>query len=270
VWAGTGLLPALALGWLAHRQLHQVSWIPPAHLHTVLAAPRDLFGDGVVAGMVMALAALAFARRWPVVLAACWALVPLLALALVAQFTPLFWPRYLLYTVPGWAVLAGLALAGLSRIGAVALLAALAVLGAPAQTTIREDDGHGQATRAAAAVIADHERPGDGIAYALGESAPWVARDVISRYVPVRRRPLDVFAVRPQRTDGLLAAQECPDLAGCLDRTDPPRMWVLRLRTMSDPVQGIGSDKAALLRSRYRMSQLWLVNGFTIALYTGV
>ena len=128
-------------------------------------------------------------------------------------------------------------------------------------------DGHGQATSAAGTVIADHYRPGDAIAYSLLESASWVSRDLVERYVPARRRPRDVFAVGPQRVDGHLAARECADLAACLERADPPRVWVVRTKTQPDPLHGLGDAKENLLRSRYHLTGLWLPNGLTVGLY---
>jgi hypothetical protein len=76
-----------------------------------------------------------------------------------------------------------------------------------------------------------------------------------------------VFATSAQRVDGHLAAAECADLAACLDKADPPRMWVLRLRTQADPLAGIGPTKSDLLRSRYHLSGLWLTKDLTVALY---
>jgi mannosyltransferase len=267
VWAGCGVLPALPLVWYGARQSHQISWIPPAHLHTILAAPDAIFVGAGVGGALIVLAVLSFSRRSNRLLLASWALVPAIALAVIGQFTALFWPRYLLFTMPAWVLLAALTLSRLARTQAVAVVVTLTLIGMPTQTAIRTADGHGQGTSQLGAIIADGYRTGDAIAYSLLESAPWVARDVISRYVPAARQPLDVFALTPQRADGHFAATECADLTACLDRADPPRMWVVRLRTQADPLSGIGTAKETLVRSRYRMSGLWLVKDLTVALY---
>jgi mannosyltransferase len=267
LWAGVGVLPVLPLVWFGARQGHQIAWIPPAHLHDVLAAQDTIFATGDVAGALIVLGVLSFNRTREALTLVSWALVPVLALAVIGQFTPLFWPRYLLYTMPAWVVLAALTLGRQPWVRAAAVLAVVAVIGAPTQTAIRTPDGHGQSTSQVGTIIAANYRPGDGIAYRLDESAPWVARDVVRRYVPADRRPTDVFALTAQRVDGHLAATECPDPAVCLDRADPPRMWVLRLRTQADPLAGIGTAKADLLRSRYHLSGLWLTKDLTVALY---
>jgi mannosyltransferase len=268
-WAvagGVGLLPLVPLAWLGHRQSGQISWLMPAGWRTLVAVPDTIFGSGVVGGFLIALGMLAVGRRPPAVLALAWAVAPALALYLVSEVTTLFWARYLLFTLPGFVLLAGLALDRLGLPRATAALVVLALLAAPAQTGIRTPDGHNHATAAAAGVIAANERDGDGIAYRLDEPVvPWEARDIVARYVPADKRPRDVFAVTPQRVDGHLTATECADPATCLG--DPPRLWILRYENQADPLAGIGPAKEALLRQRYRLDRLWLLRGLTVALY---
>jgi mannosyltransferase len=143
----------------------------------------------------------------------------------------------------------------------------VALLGGPTQHRIRLATGHLHATSTAGGIIAANEQPGDALVVALHEQPePWEARDIVARYVPAARRPIDVFAVRPQRTDGHLLAAECPDLAACLDAVDPPRIWVIRFESRTDPLFKIGQPKEDLLRARYHTEQVWLVRGLTVAL----
>ena len=268
-WAvagGAAVVVLLPLAWLGHRQSAQISWLTPADWRTLLATPDTIFGAGVVGGFLIALGLLATGRRAAVVLAAAWALAPILALYLISEVSTLFWARYLLFTLPGFVLLAALALDRLGTGRAAALLVALAMLAAPGQTGIRTPDGHNHATTAAAGILAANEQPGDGIAYALDEPVvPWEARDIVARYVPAGKRPRDVFAVTPQRVDGHLTATECADPTACLD--DAPRMWVLRYQNLADPLSGLGQPKEDLLRSRYRLDRRWLLRGLTVALY---
>jgi mannosyltransferase len=201
------------------------------------------------------------------VLLAGWALVPLALLALIGQAVALFWPRYVLYTMPAWVLLAAVTLGRLPWSRAAVALVAVAALGAPSQTSIRVADGHGQGTSQLGGIIAANYQPGDAVVYSLLESAPWVARDVVSRYVPADRRPRDVFALTPQRVGGHLAATECADLTACLDRADPSRVWIVRVHTKTDPLDSLGPAKADLLRSRFQLFRLWLVKDLTVALY---
>jgi mannosyltransferase len=264
--AGAAVLVLLPLAWLGHRQSAQISWLEPAAWRTLVGSPDTIFGAGVVGGFVIALCLLAVRREPPAILATAWAVAPILALFVIGEVITLFWARYLLYTLPGFVLLAALFLGRLSTRLAAASLIALALLAAPAQTGIRTSDGHNHATTAAAGTIAANEQPGDGIAYALNERVvPWEARDIVARYVPAAKRPRDVFAVTPQRVDGHLTATECADLVACLDAT--PRLWVLRYENLADPLANIGPGKEELLRSRYRLDKLWLLRGLTVALY---
>jgi mannosyltransferase len=267
VAAAAGVLPTLPLAWLGYRQSAQISWIKAAHWRDLLAAPDTLFVSGVIGGFLIALALLAVSRRWEALLLLSWALVPVGALYVIGKVTPLFWPRYLLYTMPAWVLLGTLTLTRLSRTRAVALLVALVLLAHPEQFQLRAADGHSHGDRQAAGIIAANMRPGDGIAYKLDEQPePWEARDLVARYVPADRQPRDVFAVTPQRTDGHLLATECPDLVVCLDRAEPQRMWIIRFAAATDPLKNLGQPKEDLLRGRYRLDRIWLVKGLTVAL----
>ncbi len=292
-WAvagGVALLVLAPLAWLGHRQSAQISWLAPATWRDLLGVPDTIFGTGVVGGLLIALGALAVGRRGAegrvgpacrpgtVLLALSWALAPILALYLISVVSTLFWARYLLFTLPGFVLLAAVTLGRIGTGRAVALLVVLGLLAAPGQTAIRTPDGHNHATAGAAGIIAANEQSGDGIAYALNERVvPWEARDIVARYVPAAKQPRDVFAVTPQRVDGHLTATECADLAACLDAASlgssgagtiaPPRLWVLRYENLADPLAGIGQPKEDLLRSRYRLEKLWLVRGLTVALY---
>jgi mannosyltransferase len=274
VAAGVPVLILAPLAWLGHRQRAQVAWIGPAHWRTLIGAPAVIFGDAGVGGALVVLAVLGLARTArggsrPAILLAGWAIGPVAALYVAGTLTPAFFPRYLLYTMPASVLLAAIFLGRTGRYRAVAVLAVIGLLGAPAQASIRGPAGHNHDTAGAAAIIAAGERPGDAIVYALHEPVvPWEARDIVARYVPADRRPRDVFAVTPQRVDGRLTAIECPDLAGCLAAADPDRIWVLRYQSRPDPLDGIGEPKESLLRSHFRLAHVWLVNGLTVGLLT--
>jgi mannosyltransferase len=264
---GLALLALSPLAVLGLRQRAQISWIPALTWQALLSVPETIFSTAAVGGAVIVLAALALDRRPGTVTLLSWALVPAGVLALAGLVAHVFWARYLLFTVPAWVLLAALALGRLPVWRAVLAALVIALLGAPTQVGVRDYAGHTHATSAAGAIIATHEQPGDALAVALHEAPePWEARDLVARYVPAARRPADIFAVTPQRTDGKLAATECADLAACLDRANPPRIWVIRFQTQADPLVGIGEPKEDLLRARYHTEQVWFVRGLTVAL----
>ncbi|MEU5726500.1 glycosyltransferase family 39 protein [Micromonospora sp. NPDC047738] len=260
-----GALPAAALLWLAAP--HGVSLARNAHpsLSALAAAPRELFGVAALGAVLLALALFSLPLRYSAAVCTAWAVVPPLGLLLVAQVTPVWLPQYLLFTLPAWAMLGAAALSR-ARLGwAAGVLAAIAVIGVPAQADLREPDGHQQASRRLAAVVERRLQPNDGAVYGSSDAGDGrVGRDLVAHYLPADRRPRDVLATGPQRADGLGPVAECADVAGCLRGTR--RLWVIRLGERADPVQGIGGAKERLLRTRYQVAQVWRLTGLTLAL----
>jgi mannosyltransferase len=269
--AGVGILPALPALYLGSQQTAQVAWIGPPTSSSLTAYPALLLGSAVGAGMILALAMYAVSTRYPAVLYTSWAVVPVVGLFAASQLTALWLPRYLLFTTPAWALLAGTALGRTRLIRGATALALVAAVGVNAQLSVREPDGHLQATREAAALIAAQMKPGDAIVYSSHDSGSTVhgtpdrvGRDLVAHYIPANRRPADVLQVIPQRTRGRVTAVECPNVARCLRNVQ--RIWVLRLGHQSDPLRGLRGTKGAVLRSRYYVSQAWYPEGLTVAL----
>jgi mannosyltransferase len=271
VAAGVGLLPALPALYLGSQQTAQVAWIGPPTSSSLTAYPASLLGSAVGAGMILALAMYAVSTRHPAVLYTSWAVVPAVGLLAASQLTTLWLPRYLLFTTPAWALLAGTALGRTRLIRGATALALIAAVGITAQASVRKPDGHLQATREAAALIAAQMKPNDVIVYsshdrgaAVHGTSDRVGRDLVAHYIPADRRPADVLQVVPQRTSGRVTAVECTNVARCLGNVQ--RVWVLRLGHQVDPLQDLGGMKGAVVRSRYYVSRVWYPQGFTLAL----
>ena len=256
------LVPLLALG---SQQRGQVSYIPRVGLGSIEPTIGTLFGGLAVGVAVLVLAAFALPLRWPSAFYSSWAVVPMAALVVVSLVVPMLLARYLVFTLPAWALLAGFAVARTPGRWAVAAIVALALLSVPGQVAIRRGDGHDEATRAAASIIATQERPGDVAVYAENEPrGGWTTRDLVAHYVPADRRPRDPLMTRPPRTDGQLLAGECQDVARCLGT--PDRVWVVRMGELSDPLRGLGSGKETVLRNGYRVEKVWRLRNVTLAL----
>lgn len=256
-------LPILVYGTY---QRHQVSYIPPVSLSTILTYSDVLFGGTVLALVLVALALFCLPLRFPSAIFAAWALVPVAALVMVSIVLPMFLPRYLVYTTPGWALMAGVALARLRPLWMASVIVLIVALAVPAQLRMRTVGGHEQqATEQLAVVLAEQARPGDAVVYADDEPVGgWTARDTVAHYVPPGVRPRDILATHPPRTAGLLLATECPDVARCLDGA--PRIWVVRIGTLADPVGGLGPAKQEVLSREYAVRQVWYPTGLTLAL----
>jgi mannosyltransferase len=248
------------------RQRHQVAYISPVGFYSAIPYAQVVFGGVALALLVVLLGLFGLPLRFPSAVFTAWAVVPPLALIVVSTVLPMFLPRYLVYTTPGWCLLAGVALARLRLQWSVPLLLVIAGLGVPSHLVMRTEGGHEhQATRQIADVLTANERPGDAVVYADDEPVgSWTARDAVSHYVPAQFRPRDILAATPPRHAGLLLATECTVVEQCL--ADTGRVWVIRIDTLDDPLAGIGVNKETVLRNQYQVETVWHPTGLTVAL----
>ncbi|GGN19019.1 mannosyltransferase [Actinoplanes campanulatus] len=263
-----GVSPALPVLYLGQVQSGgQIGWIPPLTWDRLAETPERLFGATIIAGAVIALALTALSLRTSAHALTLWALAPVAALAAVAQLTPLWVPRYLLFVLPAWALLAGLALCRLSVLRGLVAVLGIGLLAIPAQADIRTVYGHDYASRDIAEVIKANQAAGDAVLFGpFADGDQRTSRDAFMRYMPAQR-PADKLMVRAPRTGGTLGAQECPDaeIPSCFGK--PSRVWVVRKGGWTNIVQNIGDAKEALLRQDFVQSEIWPLKGFTVALY---
>jgi mannosyltransferase len=252
--AAIGALPALVLLVLGSRNRSQISWIRTLTEDAFQAIPERLFLSGAAGGIVLALAVLALRRTAPVVCLAAAAFVPPAGLIAAGFVEPIYVSRYVLVAIPPLTVLAASAALRAGRLPAVLILLLVAMLGYPAQTDMRGPAGHLADSAKIAAVIPPLYRPGDVAVFPdTNPSIPWAARDIYARYLPPPRPP-DILQVTPQRTNGRLLATECPD-ASCLG--SPPRIWVIRVDTSTDPFKDMGPGKRNRLSAHYKAAHRW-------------
>jgi len=248
-----------------YRQRSQVAYIESVSGSTFELYTTVLFGGVAPALILVAVGLFSLPLRMPAAVFTAWAVIPTLGLLAVSTVLPLFLPRYLLFTVPGWALAAGVAVARVRPAFAASVVLLLAGLALPAQVAMRGTAGHGQDTRGAALIVGQGVQTGDGIIYADEESVgSWTARDAIAHYLPAAYRPQDVLATQPPRTGGHLLAVECPDVAACLNGHE--RLWLVRATTLDDPLANVGSSKEDILRAGYDVVQVWQFAGMTVAL----
>ncbi|MFI8827725.1 glycosyltransferase family 39 protein [Streptomyces sp. NPDC053431] len=267
--------PVVVLG--LTQAARQLSWIPRPDLWALAGIWPQLFGSGLLAGAAMTLAVPAWAGA---AREAAGDRAPLLALTVAAVAPPLvlwtvshgdvsyFYYRYLLFTLPAWAVLAGAGLRGLRARSAVAVaLAGLALLTLPDQRWLREPYAHfwhGVDYRGAAATIRKYHRPGDAVVYERGD-AYWRLLDAgVRHYLPPELRPRDVFLARSAAARADLWPTECPDPARCLG--GEPRLWLVVQAGEDDPLNTLPAAQAAALRARYTSTGTERLTGVRVAL----
>jgi mannosyltransferase len=250
----------------------QVGWIPRPRL--TLSAfsffARNLFFSTSVAAAFILLAILAWtADRQAAAFATALALLPVAAVWLVSQGAhSYFFPRYLLLTVGGWAILAGVGLARVDVRAAAVVVVVLALLGAGDQQVIRSAGAHNWAFypvgsyvvypdyAGAAALIAREARAGDGIVYpANNQEYLMIGLGVqyyLERDLPHRALvPHQLFLGSADAQLHHLYPQWCTDPAACLGPY--PRVWVVVSGNTSDPYANVLAGQAAVLRAHYRL-----------------
>jgi mannosyltransferase len=264
VAAGVLTLPLL---YEASTQSDQVAWIV-ADERAVRQYVPNLFGSATVAWVMVPLGLLGavvlwYTRRAPLPALLAWVLLPPVISYLAYDWARFFLAKYVLFTLPGWALLAAIGLAvplgGLRRwllpvdvgvLMAVAV-AVVAAAGLGAQAEVRRPRLVGEPDfRAAAGVIDDRFLPGDGIAFA-GFEDRGRPRQPLDYYLATAR-PRDVFAAGPPGSHGWYGVPPCADPAACLG--DPARVWLVADGRLDDPVDAMPPAQAALLRGRYAVS----------------
>ncbi|MEV0391599.1 glycosyltransferase family 39 protein [Polymorphospora rubra] len=297
--AAVAITPLVLLGGDQHRR--QLAWVGRPDLGELVRFPGGVTGAAAVGGALAVLAALGFAglltrpgtgdgtapptptdtvpgggagdhpdplgrRGWALVLGAC-VLLPAAGLFVAGLVTPLWVPRYLVFTVPFAGLLAATALATVGLRAALPVVAVVAVLGGPEQAGVRRTHEWPRSRpvdyAAAARIIDAGGRAGDGIVYSPRDG--WRFLDLALAYHLRVGRPDDLLAVRDPVRAGSLWADECPDPAACL--APAGRVWLLLSGEHgADPLAAVPEPKAGALRAGFTVERIWTVDGLTIAL----
>jgi len=267
----------------------QVGWIPRPGLDLADFAffGRNLFYSTSIAAALIILAVLAWAVAWrEAAFMTAVAIGPVAAVWLASQGAySYFFPRYLLFTVGAWAVLAGIGLSRLDARIAAATVLVIAILGAGDQQVIREVGAHNWTFYPAgsggyymdyasgAAFVARQARAGDGIVYQATENQDnwlmvgyglqyYLARDMPNG-VPV---PRELLIARTAAEAGTLYPEPCQHPAACLGAE--PRIWVIGVGRQTSPYQAVTPAQAAVLKPRYRLTLVKHQRSLTMFLLT--
>jgi mannosyltransferase len=243
----------------------------------------DLFGSGVAFGVVLMLALLGlWAVRRPGprpgagLFLLVWAMLPPVATALTGGWLHLFLPRYLLFTVPAWTLLAAAGavrchdvLTGEGRNGlwwwargalmGAAASALLAVPLVPALVQARQDSAFEPDYEGAARVVKAGQRPGDAIVFhrSLG------SRLALAYQLRDGSRPRDVLLKQPPQETGLFHGYEYEPPAAHLAGT--ARVWFVSPGD-GDPYAYMPRDKAKALKHGFTVVRTERLNLMTVQL----
>ncbi|TNY35585.1 glycosyltransferase family 39 protein [Thermomonospora catenispora] len=158
---------------LALRQrAKQVDWITAPDAAAVMRLLEAFAGGRILIVPVLVLAAAAWwwrpdprARVDLRILATAWAVLPPALLLAASLIEPIYWLRYVIFAVPGVALLVALGLRVLPWWGAVPALAAMLALTVPMHLQVRSPESRVDDVRQVARIIAEHRRPGDGLVF---------------------------------------------------------------------------------------------------------
>lgn len=261
------LVPLAVLGQGQRDQ--QLDWVDAPGLRELPGVPGSIVQAGTVGGLLLGLAAVAaFSRGCRGAALGLCVLLPVVLLFLGGLVTPLWVPRYLVFTVPFSCVLAASVLAPLKLPWALLIVLVTGLLGSPEQAGLRRTHEWPRSApidyRGAAEIIRANQEPGDGIVYS--PRTGWKFLDIATAYHLGEDRPLDVLATRDQIRRADLWASECAQPAGCLASVD--RVWLLVVGEKADPLRGLPVPKADALRTGFTTSRVWTPPGLTVALLT--
>lgn len=279
-WAAAGLAlaaPVILLG--ASQYDHQVGSLPPATLDELTTLPPRLFSSTIVAGAVATMCLFGFGRKLPTSLfLTAWALLPIIAVWVVSNLGQSYWmTRYMLPTLPGFAILAAAGLMALADRRMIALgVVAVAALGVPDQRTMRWVGSHDQWNypyggnppvlySEAARLIADRQQPGDGIMY-LARNDFWLLDIGLAYHLRGQPAPEDVLVRESAVERGDFWARECDDAADCVG--DTPRIWLVSASVVyGTELDKLEPDKRAVLEEQYRLVETHKLTGIAVTLW---
>jgi mannosyltransferase len=183
VVASAAVVPFLLF---TQKQLFQVQWISPLGSATVTGILHEQYFDqsiaaAVVAGLILVAAMFCgplFGAGRPgrvIALTLTWMMAPTIALLVYSVVRhPIYYPRYLSFTVPAFALLLGMCIVavGRSRAGIAALLVVLAAAGVPTYLFQRAPYAKASMDYSAVADVIDrYAAPGDCLI--LDNSTTW-------------------------------------------------------------------------------------------------
>jgi mannosyltransferase len=145
----------------------------------------------------------------------------------------------------------------------IVVLAVVAASAYPGQRAVRGPTAkNGPDYRGIAAVIQQHQRPGDGMVFEIRSRAMRAGMEYYLRRHPTS--PRDLLRSRTAADAGRLMAEEHADAAARV--TGAPRVWLLVSGPRRDPATGYPALRP-LLRKEYERIGIWQVSRGTVGLY---
>jgi mannosyltransferase len=280
VAAGVGAAALMPLVLAAKGQSEQVNWIPPLDRRQLWEFLTFLAGGKALLPVVAALAICGVVAGWAAPRAAGltltsvglpWLVVPPLLLMAMSLSDSSFLPRYLLFCIPGLALLVGTGLAWLIEARwwwpvAVVAVALLAVLSVPEHVKARQQTSKLDDLRSGADVLRANARSGDALLFLTSISRwSWAA------YPDATRGLQDVMLDQtPEETANLrgVSIKKPAELRERLRTIE--RVWVVWDRELKAAPPSRTDWQYGVLSSRFRPERIWRYKGGHLTLYVAL
>jgi mannosyltransferase len=277
VATGAALVAVLPLLWLGLGERPAAAWIVPLPGDYAGQFFVGLPGSVEVGGVLLGLAVLGCRPGGSrTALLATWALGPLLLLWAATPLIALLTPRYVLFVLPAWCLLAAAAVVQVApataaravpRVATATVLGLVVLLGLSQQFAVRgpvtlaEPD-----IRSAAGVVAAHARPGDLLAFT--GPYPWWASTAMNYYLPPHPHLATSFQAVPDQPTPTYDPH-CRTEDACL--RGGGRIWLVNTEPGSSVLSsyaGLGTAVEATLRSRFVVTTVDRFSGVSVSLLT--
>jgi mannosyltransferase len=183
-----------------------------------------------------------------------WIVTPLAVLAAVSLARPVFEFRYVLFSVPALALLAGAAVSALGPVAGSAALVLSTLVAIPAQLGDRGSQGHYDDIRRLDQIIASREHPADAVLYS------WDGWRLAAAAYPYGLARLGDIAQNQNPVHvGNLIGTDLPSTRVAGRITAVARVWLVQMNiSQQDPL---------LAEHNFRLVQTWRVGDVWLQLY---
>ncbi len=272
-WLASVIVPLLLLSpmiYFGHQQSYQLSWIEQPSWAVFNTLPA-LTGSAALGGALIALGllgllALPLAGRAQSMLVAWLALPPVLLFAVSVLGSQSYWVRrYLIFLLPGLALLAALGLSKTKLGYCTLVIAALAVFIFPVHLSFRDPEAHyGFNGPVVERYVSQRLAAGDVAVFPDADSHG--SRNLIRYYGPSSTELPDALAIRSGEEIGRYGPAECGQPAACL--ADVQRIWLFRWSPFGDDPFGSMNNpvKEAFLRDNFTVAEAKTIGQINVLL----
>jgi mannosyltransferase len=253
-----GVLPIVLAGAHQEEQLRRVELLP----HMLLTLPSTVALSSRVGYTLLCLAAVSIARRatWSIALVV-WAVLPGVFLFATYDILHIFRARYLLFTLPAWALLAGVACGHVRWLARWPLLVATVAVAAlwvyePLERVWHRQEPESSLYGCPSRILARLARPTDVLIHGGSVADKGHTRIGLAYGLRQSVQPRDALVQRSAASLGSFRAKECNPRASCLP-ADSQRIWFIFPNSKDGPMDRATARLEAELEPLFQRENSW-------------